>query len=158
MQALGLPRTPRDDRGAAALEMALILPVLVAMIGGIVNFGFLFAQQISLNNGARQAARYAVVDGRDCSQIQAEGRLGAETIGMTATEVPTPVIMKGSVTACPSSTARPCAGAPAGTNITVTMSRTPSQWSIPFPPFHPGTGGIPVPTIKSKGVMRCEFQ
>lgn len=142
----------RDDRGAAAVEFALVVPILLLILIGIINFGFVFAQQISLNNAARQAARYAVVDGRDCTQIVNEARLAAETVGMTvaAGTVPVPVISN-----CSSGGARPCAGSTPGTNVTVTMTRAgrANRWVVTFPPFN----AIPVPTVTGTGVMRCEF-
>lgn len=142
----------RTDRGASAVEFALVMPILVLVLVGIVNFGFVLAQQISLNNAARQAARYAVVDGPVCSQIENEGKSSAATIGMSSSQVPTPVI-----SFCPagSTTVRPCSGRPANTNITVTMTRTGSSnpWAIAFPPFNV----MAAPTLSGTGVMRCEF-
>lgn len=144
----------RTERGASAVEFALVLPILLVVVLGIINFGFVFAQQISLNNGARQAARFAVVDGRDCGQIQDEGKSGAATIGMTGTAVPTPVIERGtgstfSGAPCP----RPCAGSQPGQNVRVTMTRS-AAWVVPFPPLF--TAGN-APTLRGTGVMRCEY-
>jgi Flp pilus assembly protein TadG len=145
-------RNGRNERGAAAVEFALVVPVLLTLVIGIINFGFVFAQQISLNNAARQAARYAVVDGRTCSDIKNEGRSAAETVGMSvsAGTVPTPV-----VTNCGADSARPCAGTAPNTNITVTMTRAGSAnvWVVTAPPFNL----IAVPTVQGRGVMRCEF-
>jgi Flp pilus assembly protein TadG len=143
-----LSRRRRGERGAAAVEFALVVPLLLVVLFGIVNFGFVFAQQLSLSNGARQAARFAVVDGPTCADIEAEGRNSAATIGMTATQVPTPTVSR-----CSSSTTKPCAGSTVGTNITVTMTRT-SPWVVSFPPFNI----IPTPTLKGTGIMRCEFR
>jgi Flp pilus assembly protein TadG len=146
----------RTERGASAVEFALVVPILVLVLAGIVNFGFVLAQQISLNNGARQAARFAVVDGPTCGQVQAEGQDSAATIGMTSTQVPTPVIARGqgatySAAPCP----KPCAASNAGDNIRVTMTRTSASnpWVISFPPFNL----LPAPTLVGTGVMRCEF-
>jgi Flp pilus assembly protein TadG len=148
MQKLAQRRGRRDERGAAAVEFALVVPILLLIVVGIINFGFVFAQQISLNSGARQAARYAVVDGRTCGQVKAEGVNAAKTVGMDP--APTPV-----VTNCGSDAAFPCAGTTPGTNIEVTMTRTgpAHRWVVTFPPFNL----IPVPTLTGKGVMRCEF-
>jgi Flp pilus assembly protein TadG len=142
----------RTERGASAVEFALVMPILALVLVGIVNFAFVLAQQVSLNNAARQAARYAVVDGPVCSQIETEGKSSAATIGMSATQVPTPVI-----SFCPtgSTTVKPCSGRPANTNITVTITRTGASnpWVISFPPFNL----LAAPTLSGTGVMRCEF-
>lgn len=144
-------RHDRDDRGASAVEFALIVPILLVVVFGIVNFGFVFAQQISLNNGARQAARYAVVDNRTCAQIEIEGQTSAATIGMDTSDVPVP-----SITSCPvgSTLVKPCTGKPSGTNVTVTMTRS-ATWAVPFPPLF--TAGN-APALTGTGVMRCEFK
>ena len=55
-------RRSHGDRGAAAVEFALVVIPLLLVIGGIVNFGVAFANQISLDNAVRQAARAGVVD------------------------------------------------------------------------------------------------
>lgn len=142
----------RQDRGAAAVEFALVVPILLLVVIGIFNFGFLFAQQIALNNGARQAARFAVVDGRDCGAIQAEGMSAAETIGMGPSQVPTPVITRnGGSAPC----SMPCTGSTPGDNIEVTMTRAggDNDWVVSFPPFN----AMPVPDLVGQGTMRCEF-
>jgi Flp pilus assembly protein TadG len=137
----------RTERGAAAVEFALVVLPLLMIVAGIINFGFIFAQQLSLSNGARQAARFAVVDGPTCAEVRAEGKNSAATIGMTAAQVPEPAVSN-----CASDGAKPCAGTTMGTNITVTMTRS-STWVIPIPPFNVLTP----PTLTGKGIMRCEF-
>jgi Flp pilus assembly protein TadG len=144
----GHRRRSRNEGGAAAVEFALVVPILLVVAFGIVNLGFVLAQQISLNNGARQAARFAVVDGRSCTQIQAEAQDSATTIGMSATQVPTPVI-----TPSCSGSSKPCTGTTAGTNVKVTMTRS-AGWVVPFPPLFT-TGNAP--TLTGTAVMRCEF-
>jgi Flp pilus assembly protein TadG len=57
-----LSRHRRDERGAAALEFALVVIPLLLILGGIVNFGVAFSQKLALDNAVRQAARAAVVD------------------------------------------------------------------------------------------------
>jgi Flp pilus assembly protein TadG len=51
----------RDERGASAVEFALILPLLMVMIFGIIDYGFFFFDSIGLRQGSREAARAAVV-------------------------------------------------------------------------------------------------
>ncbi|MCF0112288.1 MAG: pilus assembly protein [Erysipelotrichaceae bacterium] len=51
----------KNERGQAMVEMALVLPIFLCLVCGIIDFGWLFYNQISLNNAAREGARYAVV-------------------------------------------------------------------------------------------------
>jgi Flp pilus assembly protein TadG len=45
------------ERGAAAVELALVLPVLITLLLGIIEFGRIFNAQIVFSNAAREAAR-----------------------------------------------------------------------------------------------------
>ena len=67
-RAAGGPRA-RDERtrrgrssGQALVEFALVLPVLAALIFGIVDFGFAFNSYIELRSGSREGARLAAVN------------------------------------------------------------------------------------------------
>jgi Flp pilus assembly pilin Flp len=51
----------RDQDGAAAVEFALLLPLLVLLLFGLIEFGFAFSTRIQATNAAREAARRAVV-------------------------------------------------------------------------------------------------
>jgi hypothetical protein len=42
--------------------MAIVIPILLLLVFGIVEFGFLFYRQIGINQGVREAARAAVVN------------------------------------------------------------------------------------------------
>lgn len=57
MARLRLTRTRRDG-GAAAVEFALLFPLFIAIVFGIINFGFAFNQKINLTQAAREASRY----------------------------------------------------------------------------------------------------
>lgn len=46
-------------RGVAALEMALILPLLITIVFGCVDFGRFAYTYIAVTNGAREGANYA---------------------------------------------------------------------------------------------------
>ena len=58
-----------DDRGQATLEMALILPLLVLCVAGIVWVGQLMAMQVRLENAAREGARAAAVEPEAASAV-----------------------------------------------------------------------------------------
>jgi TadE-like protein len=49
------------DQGAAAVEMALIMPILFVLLMGIVNYGLWFNDSLSLRQGVRESARQAAV-------------------------------------------------------------------------------------------------
>jgi hypothetical protein len=56
MRRLTAQRTPRDH-GAAAVEFALLLPMLLLLIFGIIDFGRALNAQITLTQAAREGAR-----------------------------------------------------------------------------------------------------
>jgi len=62
-----LPQTSRRrhgghlDRGAAAVEMAFVMPLLIAMIVGIIDFSRIFNGEIQLSQAAREGARIAAL-------------------------------------------------------------------------------------------------
>src|SRR6478609_3988066 len=49
--------TRARERGAAAVEFALVAPILLALVGGIVEFSYTYNLQISVTQAAREAAR-----------------------------------------------------------------------------------------------------
>jgi Flp pilus assembly protein TadG len=51
----------RTEKGQAMVEFALVLPLLIALLCGIIDFGWLYYNQITLSNAAREGARYAVI-------------------------------------------------------------------------------------------------
>lgn len=50
-----------SDRGSVAVEFALVLPVLVMLIMGIVEFGHAYNAQITLTNAAREGVRVMAI-------------------------------------------------------------------------------------------------
>jgi Flp pilus assembly pilin Flp len=51
----------RDERGASAVEFALVLPLLLALLLGIIQYGSLFLIQSRMNDTARDTARRLAV-------------------------------------------------------------------------------------------------
>ena len=49
------------ERGAAAVEMALVMPLLILMVMGIIDFGRIFNGEIQLSQAAREGARIAAL-------------------------------------------------------------------------------------------------
>ena len=50
------------DRGANLVEFALLAPLLILLVLGIVEFGWLFSQNNDVRHGAREGARAAAVN------------------------------------------------------------------------------------------------
>ncbi|WP_234800974.1 TadE/TadG family type IV pilus assembly protein [Luteitalea pratensis] len=54
-------RTRNGERGAELVEFAFVLPVLLLVFAGIVDFGFLFQRYEVVTNAAREGARLATL-------------------------------------------------------------------------------------------------
>jgi Flp pilus assembly protein TadG len=54
-------RAHREERGAAAVEFALVMPLLLIVLFGIVDYGLFFSNSLAARQGVREAARQAVV-------------------------------------------------------------------------------------------------
>jgi Flp pilus assembly protein TadG len=52
----------RTEDGAVAVEFALLLPLLVALLLGIMEFGLLYNAQITLTNAAREGVRTVAIE------------------------------------------------------------------------------------------------
>ena len=59
----------REQDGAAAVEFALLLPLLVLLLFGFIQFGLAFNTRIQATNAAREAARQAVIGIDDWSDV-----------------------------------------------------------------------------------------
>lgn len=55
----------KNCSGQAIVELALILPILLLLFFGIVEFGRIFSTQLLVTSSAREAAREAVVGAGD---------------------------------------------------------------------------------------------
>jgi Flp pilus assembly protein TadG len=52
------PHLQREERGATLVEFVIVLPILAALVLGIMSFGTAHAQRLALTNAAREGARY----------------------------------------------------------------------------------------------------
>lgn len=53
------------ERGASAVEMAMVAPFLLLLLLGIIEFGYVFGQYNEVRHTAREGARYAAVGNPD---------------------------------------------------------------------------------------------
>ena len=55
----------RNNKGAAAVEFALLLPILVVLVFGIMYFGPIYTDYIAVSQAARDGARLLAVESFD---------------------------------------------------------------------------------------------
>lgn len=126
------------DRGATAVEFALLLPLLLLIIFGTIDFGRALNAQITLTEAAREGARLAAL-----GQPNVVPRTEAAAVGLSPVGV--------AVTACPT-------GAGPNANAVVNVSYT-FNFITPVGAFAGlfGGGGFGAPiTLTATGVMPCE--
>lgn len=125
-----------SDRGAAAVEFALVLPVLLLMLFGIIDFGRLYNAQITLTQASREGARLAALG---TSSANVAIRTKAAATGLDPIKVTVTV-----TTAC----------AAASTGDGKVRSTYPFTFLTPISSIV-GLLGAPV-TVQATGVMPCE--
>ena len=52
----------RSDEGASAVEFALVLPILLVLVFGVIDYGWWFGETLGLRSGVREAARLGAVN------------------------------------------------------------------------------------------------
>ena len=103
---VGLVRRLRSRSGGAALELAVVMPVLILIAIGVMDYGRVFFTSVAVSNAARAGAEwgaqgnaeamqqanienFAKLDGAEASPItvtsQTICRCGATTVGCTST-------------------------------------------------------------------------
>ena len=63
------PRRAANERGAALVEAAFVIPLLLLLVLGVVEYGFIVNRGTLLNNAAREGGREAVF-GSSQSEIE----------------------------------------------------------------------------------------
>lgn len=67
----GKKHSRRARRGTATVELAVVSPLLFAMLFGIIEFGWLFSVQNTLVNAAREGARLGILQGVGSDEVEA---------------------------------------------------------------------------------------
>ena len=117
----------RNEKGASAVEFALVLPIFVMVVFGIFQFGIAFNNWIAITHAAREGARLAAV-----------GQYTEQKVKDSAPSV------KDSITVSISGQ-----NGTIGDPVTVIVTGNVLNINIPF------AGNWPV-TLKSTAVMRLE--
>jgi Flp pilus assembly protein TadG len=130
-------KSRKKRRGAAVVEFAVVAPVFITLVFGMIEYGRMVMVQQLLVNAAREGARVAILDGSTTAATQSTVTTylsNASVSGVTVTVSPNP----------PSSATY---GAPVTVTVTVPFSQV--SW-IPTPMFLSGK------TLTATSVMRRE--
>jgi Flp pilus assembly protein TadG len=79
-----LPKKYKNEKGQSAVEFALVLPLLLLVLLGMAEFGWMFNAKISTNSAAREAARVRAVlgytaDSSKEAEFEAKAALAAKS-------------------------------------------------------------------------------
>ena len=77
----------RSERGAELIEFAIVTPILLFIIAGIIDFGMMFRTYEAVTNAAREGARVGVLPGYAPVDVQnrVDGYLTASGLAGTHT-------------------------------------------------------------------------
>ena len=149
-------RGPRRERGAAAVEFALLLPVLFLIIGATIDFGrFFYIQNVTVN-AAREGARMMALGypiGTAATDPSAKRRVSQAMISVpTYTDTYRFIPASGSPVvngACPTSSALP------GDHVDVTVTVDTFSFMVLGPAFNIMGGTIAQPKPSGTADVRC---
>jgi len=87
MNGARLPRRRglgRDTSGTSLIEFAVLLPVFVTLVFGMIDLGRLFWVQTAMQHGAEMAARCATINTTTCGTAnQIQTYAGTQAYGLT---------------------------------------------------------------------------
>jgi Flp pilus assembly protein TadG len=127
-----MARRLRGERGASAVEFALIVPLLIMLVLGIAEFGHAFQVQGTLSAAAREGVRaMALQNSPAAARAAVQNATTSLRPRLTDVQIAIPVV-------CPAS------GAPTNVRLTIT-------YRMPYLTGFFGSGL----TLSGTGVMRC---
>jgi hypothetical protein len=92
----GNNRKNRNDSGQTMVEFAMVLPIVLTIVFGVIEFGWLLWSYSSVNSAAREAARYGIAIGDgdvsgqryyDCQGIREAGLKAGSFAGMEISDI-----------------------------------------------------------------------
>jgi Flp pilus assembly protein TadG len=126
-----MPRAP--ERGAVAVEFALVAPVLIMLLLGIMEFGRAYNVQVSLSSAAREGVRVMAIGNNQAAALTAT-KNAAVSLSPALVDSNIAITFNNGTSSCS-----------VGAQVTVTITYTLSTLTGIAGPF-PMTG---------KGVMLC---
>lgn len=128
----------RNQRGAVAVELAFIFPILAMLLFGIIEFGLFFSRLQVYQGAAREGARLAAVHA-DVDDVQTR-----------VTEAAEPFTVTGPVTVAVEGGGSECTGSTTGDQVKVSWEQGfEDAIVLPFIPDISFSSNI-------SGVFRCE--
>lgn len=121
--------TQQNERGSAAVEFAIVLPVLLTLLMGIIEFGHAYNAQLTLTQAAREGVRVLAIANDPVKARSATKNAGGSLY---------PSLTDGNLAISP-------AACTPGTQASVTITY----------PLSTITGIVSPITLTGKGVMRC---
>lgn len=118
-----------SERGAVAVEFAILAPLLIMILMGIMEFGRVYNVQATLTNAAREGVRVMAISNNQTS---------ARTAAKNAASSLSPILLDSNITFS-------AASCTTDAQMTVTITYTLSSLTGMAGPF----------TMKGKGVMLC---
>lgn len=126
-------------RGAAAVEFAVVAPVFVLLVFGMLEYGRMVMVQQVITNASREGARRAVLDGATASEVQST--VSSYLTGATVTGATT--------TISPSDPGTAAAGDPISVTVSVPFSAV--SW-LPSPMYLGGKTMSAATTMRRESV------
>ncbi|WP_153505868.1 TadE family protein [Cumulibacter manganitolerans] len=121
------------DRGAAAVEFALVVPVLILIVVGIIEFGRTYNVQTTLSGAAREGVRVMALRN---DPVAAKAAVKSAAAGLSLSDT--------QISVSPTSCTVAAGAQPPTATVTVTYRVS----------FLTGLLGSGI-TVSGKGVMRC---
>ena len=159
--AISLRRFIRAQEGSVLVEFTVAVPVLLALLVGLLAFGMIENQQMTVNFAAQAGADYAATTALstfNATEITAiKNAVTSTSSSVTITASPAPAQLCGCVTGASTFTTVTCGSAtlcangnPLGTFVTVSAQ-------VPAPAFSASFLGIPLPTtLTAKVTVRTQ--
>ncbi len=127
--------------------MAIVLPILLLIFAGIIDFGFMFQRYEVLTNAAREGARMGTLPGYSPTDVQARVESYLSTSGLTDTH-PAPIVTYSTTTV----------GSHTINIVTVTVFYHSQFTNLgPIAALVGGTGWTSI-TLRGQSIMRTEVQ
>jgi len=127
-------RRRRRERGAAAVEFALVMPLLLTLVLGIAEFARAYNTQTTVSAAAREGVRVMAL----------QNSVSAAKASTKGAAAPAVILTDGDITVAPS-----CP--PPGTNPSATTTVT-VRYTMPFITSYFGLAPL---NLTGTGVMRC---